>query len=187
MDLNLQGCAPLGALPAREGSHNGAPAILKTARLGYDGKGQVRITDQRDLEDAWAAMGRPDAILEGVVDFTMEISAIVARDGRGAIRAFDVVANIHRDGILAETRAPAPLPGHVSDAARSMAGRLAAALVNSWPVDVRYSRNRLRVNELARAPLFWHLSMPAAPASSNSSSAPWRDCPWGMRHATATP
>ena len=100
-------------------------------------------------------MGRRDAILEGVVDFTMEISSIVARDHHGAIQAFDVVRNTHRNGILAETRAPAPLPGDVTDAAVAMAGRLAEALdlVGLLAVEMFVAPgNRLLVNELAARP-----------------------------------
>ena len=157
--LNRQGCptAPYAALPGpgERLAATGSPAILKTARMGYDGKGQVRVTCQRDLEDAWVAMGRREAILEGVVDFTMEVSAIVARDIRGAIRAFDVVANTHRDGILAETRAPAPLPGRVASDAIAMAGRLAEALdlVGLLAVEMFVAPgDRLLVNELAARP-----------------------------------
>ena len=157
--LNRQGCAtaPYAALPGSGESlaATGSPAILKTARMGYDGKGQVRITHERDIEDAWAAMGRREAILEGVIDFTMEVSAIVARDIRGAIRAFDVVRNTHRDGILAETRAPAPLPGNVADGAVAMAGRLAEALdlVGLLAVEMFVAPgDRLLVNELAARP-----------------------------------
>ncbi len=157
--LNSEGCAtaPYASLPGPGESlaATGSPAILKTARLGYDGKGQVRVTRQRDLEDAWAAMGCAEAVLEGVVDFTMEVSAIVARDIRGTIRAFDVVANTHRDGILAETRAPAPLCGGVAEAAVATAGRLAEALglVGLLAVEMFVvPGGRLLVNELAARP-----------------------------------
>ena len=157
--LTSQGCAtaPYAALPGpgERLATTGSPAILKTARMGYDGKGQVRVSCQQELEDAWGAMGHRDAILEGVVDFTMEISSIVARDNHGTIRAFDVVRNTHRDGILAETRAPAPLPGDVTDAAIAMAGRLAEALglVGLLAVEMFVAPgNRLLVNELAARP-----------------------------------
>ncbi len=157
--LNRQGCATAAyaALPGPGESlaATGSPAILKTARMGYDGKGQVRITCQQDLDGAWESMECRDAILESVVDFTMEVSAIVARDIRGTIRAFDVVANTHRDGILAETRAPASLPGPVAEAARDMAGRLAEALdlVGLLAVEMFVAPGyRLLVNELAARP-----------------------------------
>ena len=85
----------------------------------------------------------------------MEVSSIVARDIRGAIRAFDVVANTHSDGILAETRAPAPLPQDVAEAAITTAGRLAEALdlVGVLAVEMFLSPdNCLLVNELAARP-----------------------------------
>ena len=157
--LSDQGCvtAPYARLPGpgERLAVTGSPAILKTARMGYDGKGQCRVTCQRDLEDAWASMGRPEAILEGVVDFTMEISAIVARDTSGDVQAFDVVANTHQDGILAETRAPAPLAREKAGDAVAIAGRLAEALdlVGLLAVEMFVaSGERLVVNELAARP-----------------------------------
>ena len=133
----------------------GSPAILKTARMGYDGKGQVGITRQDDLENAWKGMKGGDAILEGVVDFALEVSAIVARDIRGTIRAFDVVANTHRGGILVETRAPAAIPDGIASRAAAIAGRLAEAfdLVGLLAVEMFLTRDdELLVNELAARP-----------------------------------
>ena len=133
----------------------GSPAILKTASMGYDGKGQVRITRQDDLENAWKGVAGGDAILEGVVDFALEVSAIVARDIRGTIRAFDVVANTHRDGILVETRAPAAIPDGIASRAAAIAGRLAEAfdLAGLLAVEMFLTRDgELLVNELATRP-----------------------------------
>ena len=121
--------------------------------MGYDGKGQVRITRQDDLENAWKGVADGDAILEGVVDFALEVSAIVARDIRGTIRAFDVVANTHRDGILVETRAPAAIPDGIASRAAAIAGRLAEAfdLAGLLAVEMFLTRDgELLVNEACR-------------------------------------
>jgi 5-(carboxyamino)imidazole ribonucleotide synthase len=87
----------------------GAPAILKTRRLGYDGKGQARIADPAAAGAAFALLGRAPAILEGVIDFEREISVIGARALDGGFAVYDVCENIHRGGILAITRVPAAI------------------------------------------------------------------------------
>ena len=73
----------------------GRPAVLKTATMGYDGKGQVRIGPDTDAADAWAQMGGDAGILEGFVDFDSEISVILARQGKEQSAVFDVVENRH--------------------------------------------------------------------------------------------
>ncbi len=78
----------------------GTPAILKTASFGYDGKGQVRIDDPSSSADAWAAIGRQQAVLEGVVEFACEVSVIVARGVDGAMVDYGVIENSHRRHIL---------------------------------------------------------------------------------------
>jgi 5-(carboxyamino)imidazole ribonucleotide synthase len=85
----------------------GTPAILKTVRFGYDGKGQVRIAKPADADTAWAELGGAEAILESVVSFAHEFSLIVARDQNGAIAFWDAPENVHRDGILATSTLPA--------------------------------------------------------------------------------
>lgn len=92
----------------------GRPAVLKTRRFGYDGKGQVKIRPDTDLADAWRALAGAPAILEGFIDFESEASVIVARGQDGATVLYDVAANTHRNHILHRTVAPAPL-----DAARA--------------------------------------------------------------------
>lgn len=92
----------------------GTPSILKTRRLGYDGKGQIRLKRPEDAEAAWAAMAGADAILEGFVDFKREISVIATRGQDHTIIAFEPGENIHRDGILHTTTVPAT----ISDATR---------------------------------------------------------------------
>jgi len=89
----------------------GAPAVLKTRRGGYDGKGQTVLRAAADLEGAWQQLGRDAAaglILEGFVDFSRELSIIAVRALDGEVRCWPVVENVHRDGILRITRAPAP-------------------------------------------------------------------------------
>ena len=107
----------------------GCPAILKTLRLGYDGKGQVRIADAGEAEAAWAAIGGRPAILEGFVAFTHEFSIIVARGADGALMPYPPPWNEHRDGILHRSTLPAP-DAVLAQAAEATAltGRIATAL-----------------------------------------------------------
>jgi 5-(carboxyamino)imidazole ribonucleotide synthase len=82
------------------------PCVLKTRRLGYDGKGQRYLRKPADIEPAWEALGGVPLILEGFVNFDREISIVGVRSTRGEIRAYPIVANTHRDGILRLTLAP---------------------------------------------------------------------------------
>jgi 5-(carboxyamino)imidazole ribonucleotide synthase len=84
----------------------GLPCVLKTRRLGYDGKGQRYLRKPADLEPAWNALGTVPLILEGFVDFEREVSIIGVRSTSGELRAYPIVANTHRDGILRVTLAP---------------------------------------------------------------------------------
>jgi 5-(carboxyamino)imidazole ribonucleotide synthase len=84
----------------------GLPAILKTRRMGYDGKGQARIYRQEDAAAAWEAVGRAPCILEGMVEFNVEVSLLAARDGTGKIFFWPLIENQHRDGILRRSDAP---------------------------------------------------------------------------------
>lgn len=81
----------------------GTPSILKTRRLGYDGKGQFRLRAPEDADAAWEAVGGADSVLEGFVDFEREISVIAARGLTGETVCFDPGENVHRDGILHTT------------------------------------------------------------------------------------
>jgi len=95
------------------------PGILKTCTEGYDGKGQFRVTTRAELAAAWAKVGRRECILEAVVDFICEISAIVARSLDGTMACFPIGLNEHRDGILRTTTVPAGLPaGTIATAER---------------------------------------------------------------------
>ncbi len=86
-----------------------AGAILKTRRLGYDGKGQLRLKPGDNADDAWEQMAGAPCVLEGFVDFELEISVVAARGTDGAFRAFDPAHNVHRDGILRSSTVPAPV------------------------------------------------------------------------------
>jgi len=107
----------------------GAPAILKTLRLGYDGKGQVRIRDAGDAEAAWDAIGARPAILEGFVTFGHEFSILLVRGVDGAMVSYPPPWNEHVEGILARSSLPAPaeIARHWAEAA-ALAGRVADKL-----------------------------------------------------------
>jgi len=86
----------------------GAPAVLKTRRGGYDGKGQLVLRSTDDADDAFAELGGVPLILEELVPFTREVSVLAARGLDGDVRTFPLVENVHREGILRVSRAPAP-------------------------------------------------------------------------------
>lgn len=129
----------------------GTPAILKTRRLGYDGKGQARIEDRAEAPRAFAAIGRAPAILEGHVDFLCEISVIAVRGQDGAVAAYDPGENRHEDGILRETRVPAGVPRRTAQEAVLLAARILSALdyVGVMGVEMFVTPGGLLVNEIA--------------------------------------
>ncbi len=129
----------------------GLPAILKTARLGYDGKGQVRLTDPAEVPEAWAAMQGAPSVLEGFIAFDREVSVIAARGLDGSVAAFDPGENVHQGGILRTTTVPARLsPGQRSDAVL-LAARILNALdyVGVMGVELFVTPEGLLVNEIA--------------------------------------
>lgn len=133
----------------------GTPSILKSARMGYDGKGQVRLAADSDLAAAWASLGTTEAVLEGYVDFVCEVSVIVARRADGEMMPFPVVENRHRHGILDETLVPADVAPAVVAEATTIARRLAAALgvVGLLAVEMFVTRDgTVLVNEVAPRP-----------------------------------
>lgn len=105
-----------------------APALLKTRCMGYDGKGQIRIKPGDKPEAIWAEIGGAPCILEAMVPFAYEVSVIVARRADKTTAAFPPVRNIHQDGILAETHAPADMPEALANEAVAAATRLTEAL-----------------------------------------------------------
>ena len=106
----------------------GYPAILKTRRFGYDGKGQVKIRGPQDVDTAIEAMRGAPAILEGLVPFAREISVIAARGLDGTSITFDVPENEHRDHILKFSRVPADISEPTATAARAIGAKVAEAL-----------------------------------------------------------
>jgi 5-(carboxyamino)imidazole ribonucleotide synthase len=109
-------------------ARTGRPAILKTRRLGYDGKGQAVIRPGDDLVTAWRAIGEAPAILEAFVPFEREISVVLARAANGEMRAWDISENRHVNGILATTTVPANLTPELAAHAVATAERVAVAL-----------------------------------------------------------
>ncbi|MBJ7501659.1 MAG: 5-(carboxyamino)imidazole ribonucleotide synthase [Sphingopyxis sp.] len=105
--------APFAAVPDRAAldaalGEIGAPAILKTVRMGYDGKGQARIMTPADADTAWETIGRHAAVLEGFVTFAHEFSVILVRGIDGEVRFWDSPVNVHEGGILATSSLPPP-------------------------------------------------------------------------------
>jgi 5-(carboxyamino)imidazole ribonucleotide synthase len=147
----------------------GLPAVLKTTRYGYDGKGQARLHAEADLAPAFAALAPKPLIFEGFVDFACEISAVVARGADGATSCFDPMENRHRDGILDLTLAPARVPEATAAAAREIAIRIADALnlIGVLAVEMFVDRTgRLLANEIAPRPHnSGHWTIDACPAS----------------------
>ena len=129
----------------------GCPSILKTTRLGYDGKGQARIKSEAESAAALAAMQGAPAVLEGFIPFTHEVSVIAARAIDGSVACYDPGENVHRDGILHSTTVPARLtPGQRSDAILA-AARILNALdyVGVLGVELFVTPEGLIVNEIA--------------------------------------
>jgi 5-(carboxyamino)imidazole ribonucleotide synthase len=133
----------------------GQHAVLKTVRLGYDGKGQVMIGPDTDLGEAWSAMGAEVGILEGFVDFLCEISVIVARTPSGASAAYPPVENQHANHILDTTIVPARIGPEVAMRAEAIARHVAERLdlVGLLAVEMFVTQsNEVLVNEIAPRP-----------------------------------
>ena len=138
----------------------GLPAILKTTRLGYDGRGQARVTTLDEAAAAVARLAPAPFVLEAVVDFACEVSVVVARGLDGAVVAFDATENRHRHGILDLSFAPARVPDEVAAEARAIAQHVAAQLdlVGVLAVEMFVAADPVRqgaallVNEVAPRP-----------------------------------
>ncbi|AWN24690.1 5-(carboxyamino)imidazole ribonucleotide synthase [Deinococcus irradiatisoli] len=107
----------------------GGRGVLKTSELGYDGKGQVRVSHEAELLPAWEALGRLPCVLEGWVDFTREVSLGVARTAGGELAFGGLTENVHRNGVL---RRSLYLPG---DPAEAQARALARAVAERWNLE----------------------------------------------------
>lgn len=133
----------------------GTPSVLKSRRLGYDGKGQMRMDNPDRAAAAWSALGGVSAILEGFVAFEAELSVIAARDMDGAVACFPAAENQHKNHILAVSTAPAPRPVSVLQAAERIGRTLIERfdMVGLLAVELFLTRDgRLLVNELAPRP-----------------------------------
>jgi len=106
----------------------GRPAILKTRRFGYDGKGQVSIRYETPLDAAWTAIGGRPAILEGFVDFEKEVSVIAARGWDGSTAVYDVPENRHANHILHQSIVPAAIAPEAAAQAHDIAQKITSAL-----------------------------------------------------------
>ena len=133
----------------------GVPAILKTRRLGYDGKGQFRLRESADADAAWEALGEAAAqhglILEAFVPFDYEVSVVAVRGRDGEFRTWPLNRNWHADGILSLTLAPAPAPAEVAEAAFAQARTLAERLdyVGVFALELFVCDGRVLGNEMA--------------------------------------
>jgi len=129
----------------------GTPAILKTTRLGYDGKGQARLRSPDDAATALAAMSGAPAVLEGFIDFSHEVSVIAARGLDGSVACYDPGENVHKDGILSTTTVPARLSPSQRTDAILLAARILNALdyVGVMGVELFVTPKGLIVNEIA--------------------------------------
>jgi 5-(carboxyamino)imidazole ribonucleotide synthase len=136
------------------------PGILKTARLGYDGKGQVRVSNREELSNAWERLGRVPCVLEKLLPLKAECSVIVARGADGACVHFPVQHNVHRDGILAvtevyEQNSGLPLYQQAVTATQLIASHLhyvGVLCVEFFVVDDGSADGALVVNEMAPRP-----------------------------------
>ncbi len=132
-----------------------APAILKRAALGYDGKGQVSIDGQDSLREGFASLGEVSAVLEQRVALDRELSVVLARNHQGECRCYPVAENVHVNGILHSSIAPARVPGALAQAAQEQARQLADALDFCGVLAVEFFLLRdgsLVVNEIAPRP-----------------------------------
>ncbi|HLH10427.1 MAG TPA: 5-(carboxyamino)imidazole ribonucleotide synthase [Methylovirgula sp.] len=148
-----------GAL-ARAVGKLGRPTILKTRRLGYDGKGQITVREGSDLAASFRSLGGVPAILESVVPFVKEVSVIAARGLDGSFAAYDVTENMHVNHILSTSRAPAEIESSTAERAITAARRIAEALDYVGVLAVEYFLveepgpdgrldQKIKVNEIA--------------------------------------
>jgi 5-(carboxyamino)imidazole ribonucleotide synthase len=129
----------------------GTPAVLKTTRFGYDGKGQVKIVVPGEAASAWDRIGQKPAILERFVEFEQELSVICARSLDGSFAAYDVVENVHRNHILHTSTVPARVSPELALEAVFVSQRIADALdyVGVLGVEFFAGHDVLTVNEIA--------------------------------------
>ena len=129
----------------------GTPSILKTRRMGYDGKGQIRLKEASNLAEAWQEMQGAPSVLEGFINFSHEVSVIAARASDGQVACYDPGENVHREGILHSTTVPASLSAAQRMDAVLSAGQILNALdyVGVMGVELFVTADGLIVNEIA--------------------------------------
>lgn len=143
-------------------------AILKTATMGYDGKGQFVLENATQAKKAWTQVASQKLILEKFCPFNSEISVIVARSRSGEIKAFEPLTNIHKNGILDESHFPAKISASLKTKAQNLAKKIAKELdlAGVMAVEMFVVKDQLLVNELAPRPHnSGHFSMDAAVTS----------------------
>ncbi|EDY84347.1 phosphoribosylaminoimidazole carboxylase, ATPase subunit [Verrucomicrobiia bacterium DG1235] len=154
-------CAPFAIVDSLSDLENalatiGTPSVLKTAAFGYDGKGQLKISQENpDTAAVWEQFGKHRAVLEGWMDFSMEISVLVAANEQGEISTFPVAENIHTNHILDYSIVPARISEDLQRAAEALAKDIARklGLVGLLGVELFVLRDgTLAVNELAPRP-----------------------------------
>lgn len=146
----------------------GLPLVLKTCRMGYDGKGQVKIAKAEEAEAAFAALKSDHLIAEGFVSFRRELSVVLARGAEGTVASWGPVENIHRNHILWRTYAPAIITPDLAAEAERIAASLAEGLgyVGVMAVELFDCGDRILVNEMApRVHNSGHWTMDAATTS----------------------
>jgi len=132
----------------------GYPAILKSARLGYDGKGQRLVADGSEMRAAWRTLGSVPCVLERALSFEAELSVVVARSSRGGFAAYPVVENRHVDGILDLSIVPAHVSKRLSDRAVGLAMAITDGLgyVGVLAIEFFVVDGELLINEMAPRP-----------------------------------
>lgn len=152
---------------ARAAIEVGRPAVLKTTRMGYDGKGQTRVDQDTDLSEAYTVLGGRPGILEGFIAFEREISVVVARGLNGETKAFAPSWNVHRNHILHTSSVPANISPDLAREAESRAAQVAVGLDLVGLLAVEYfvtPDGRLLANEIAPRPHnSGHWTMDACP------------------------
>ena len=157
LTLNRIPVAPFAAVPSLarltdELDEIGRPAVLKTTRLGYDGKGQRIIRKKADAAPAFEALAPKPLVLEAFVRFEREISVIAARSVTGETAAYDPSENVHHEHILKSSTVPAAISRRTASKAREVAGRIAEALGYVGVLGIEFfvlEDSKLLVNEIA--------------------------------------
>ncbi|TDQ67403.1 5-(carboxyamino)imidazole ribonucleotide synthase [Maritalea mobilis] len=131
----------------------GLPAVLKTRRFGYDGKGQLFLRKPEDIPNAFKELGEQPCVLEGFVSFDREISVIIARSASGEVAAYDPAENVHQNAILHTSTVPANISDNVAQQAVAAAEKIAKALDYVGVMGVEFfvtdQSDHLVVNEIA--------------------------------------